>query len=123
MRLIRISAAPALFVSLLLSTAAAAQELRVAGEGVRLRAGASKFTRILRTLSDGEELSLVRPDSLRTGFFHVRSQSGEGWVGRDLVERLAARPLAGRAVAPAVVDAARPASSVSPGWEKPPAGA
>jgi hypothetical protein len=40
-------------------------------------------------------------------------------VSRELVERVA-RPLAGRAVAPVVVGAAHPASSVSPLWEKPP---
>src|SRR3954451_16757785 len=109
-----------LLASLVFAPALAAQDLRVSGEGVRLRAGASKFTHIVRVLADGEELALVRPDSLRNEFFHVRAAQGEGWVHGGLVERAQPPALVGEAVAPVVLDADHPAANVSVGWEKPP---
>ena len=99
---------------------AAAQELRVVGDGVRLRAGASKFNRILRVLENGEALALVHTDSLRDGFFHVRADTLEGWVHESLVERAVAQHLAGTPVLPTILDAKNPAPTISSTWEKPP---
>lgn len=114
-RLLLLAAFAAIGVS---APVAAGQDLRVDGDGVRLRAGASKFTHIQRLLDNGEPLELIRPDSLRNGFFHVRAGELEGWVGQDLVERVPP-PLPGQPLRPVVLDAASPAGSVSATWEKP----
>jgi hypothetical protein len=115
-------AAPAALLSatLLVAAPAAAQDLRVTADEVILRHGPSKFTHVDGVLRAGAALELVRPDSLRHGFYHVRAAQGQGWVHHALVERIAAQALAGTALHPVVLGASSPAASVSPAWEKPP---
>jgi hypothetical protein len=117
----RLSVLPALLCATLMAASTpAAQDLRVTADEVILRHGPSKFTHIDGVLHTGEELELLRPDSLRHGFFHVSAAAGQGWVHHSLVERAAAHALAGTPLQPVVLDAASPAASVSPAWEKPP---
>lgn len=121
MRTLRACLSAALLGLAAFSSPASAQDLRVDGAGVRLRAGPSTSTARLRVLANGEALALVRPDSLRGEFFHVRAADREGWVHRDFVERVAAsRELLGEAVRPVILDEANPAAAISPEWEKPP---
>lgn len=112
---------PALAALLLLSAAAAplrAQDLRVSADSVRLRRSPTAVRRV-RLLAEGEALTLIRPDSVRDGFLHVLTETGErGWVSSELVQRPVL--LAGVAIIPVVLDANHPAAALDPSWARPP---
>ncbi len=116
---------PALLLAALLSLAAGAahaQRLEVAASDVNLRAAPSLTAQVIRQMQEGEMLDVVRPDSLRDGFFHVRTEQGEeGWVFADLVRRFAGeRALAGEEVEPVIAGADAPAARIDSTWFKPP---
>jgi hypothetical protein len=90
---------------------------------VKLRADPATTAEILKTLSAGEALTLIRPGALRSDFYHVATNTGDtGWVGFPYI-RPADSATMSVAEAAAVVTVTNqlgnPATAIDPSWPKP----
>ena len=99
LRLIRIAILASLASGLLAGTAAAApgDMYQVSGERVNLRSGPSDATTVRSTVERGDELIELRRERGWLGVRVVRTGE-EGWVFRDLVQRVARTQLGAPAI-------------------------
>lgn len=105
-------------------TPGVAQQI-VTTRDLNVRTAPSANAHPIRLVEKGGFLTLVGPDTLENGFFHVRTETGEvGWLPGHFTKRVEPQPpdLAGDPVPPpnSVLGLDHPAAAISQSWTKPP---
>src|SRR5258708_340564 len=119
MKLIRVS----LTLRILASTNGEAQTLLAPTQHVNMRKGPSAKNAVISVLAPSDTVTMLAPDSLRRGFYHVvTAKPDTGWASRSYMKHVAGaappKTTVATNAAAATTGVDHPAAAFSPDWPK-----